>query len=129
MEPDLEEVAASLNERLSKLSISQLSRQEQMQLADMVECVSTVTKHQRSMDENATRYLLFFRQHMIRKGQVPQDRASITYREIVWAYHSSSQDILVDLTSRQFQGRMLWADAKDCGLFMWMSDVNALVWI
>ncbi|KAI4218521.1 MAG: hypothetical protein LQ349_008677 [Xanthoria aureola] len=126
MESDLEEVAASLNERLRKLSISQLSRQEQMQLADMVECVSTVTKHQRSMDENATRYLLFFRQHMIRKGQVPQNRASVTYREIVWAYHSGSQDILVDLTSRQFQGRMLWADAKDCGLFMWMSDVNAL---
>ncbi|KAL8645036.1 MAG: hypothetical protein Q9226_007480 [Calogaya cf. arnoldii] len=126
LEPNLEEVAASLKETLGKISIPQLSDQEQMHLADMVECVSTVIKHQRSMDENATRYLLFFRQHMIRKSQVTPNRRSITYREIVWAYHSGSQDILLDLTSRQFQGRMLWADAKDCGLSMWMNDVNAL---
>ncbi|KAL9638370.1 MAG: hypothetical protein Q9204_001528 [Flavoplaca sp. TL-2023a] len=125
-QPHIEEVAASLNETLSQLSIPQLSSQEQLHLADMVNCVSTVIKHQRSMDENATRYLLFFRQHMIRKSQTPPKRAGITYREIVWAYHSGSQDILVDLTSRQFQNRMLWADARDCGLFMWINDVNAL---
>lgn len=127
-QPHIKEVAASLNETLSQLSIPQLSSQEQTHLADMIDCVSTVIKHQRSMDENATRYLLFFRQHMIRKSQAPPVRAGITYREIVWAYHSGSQDILVDLASRQFQGRMLWADARDCGLFMWLNDVNALVW-
>ncbi|KAL8859597.1 MAG: hypothetical protein Q9178_003996 [Gyalolechia marmorata] len=126
IEPDFGEVVASLNEALSRASIPQLSSQEQMHLTDMVDCVSTVNKHQRSMDDNATRYLLFFRQHMIRKSQAPSDHASVTYREIVWAYHSSSQDILVDLTSRQFHGRMLWEDARECGLFMWMTDLNAL---
>ncbi|KAL8670977.1 MAG: hypothetical protein Q9168_004508 [Polycauliona sp. 1 TL-2023] len=126
MQPNLEEVAVSLKATLSKISVPQLSSQEQLHLTDMVDCVSTVIKHQRSMDENAMRYLLFFRQHMIRRSQVPPNRASVTYREIVWAYHSGSQDILVDLTSRQFEGRMLWADAKRCGLFMWMNDVNAL---
>lgn len=126
-EVDLEDVAASLNESLTKTSIPQLSSRQQMHLADMVECISTVEKHRRSMDENAIRYLLFFRQHMIRKAQVPSHRADITYREITWAYHSASQDILIDLVSRQFQGRMLWEHAKECGLFMWMSDLNALV--
>ena len=126
--PHIEEVAASLNETLSQISIPQLSSQEQTHLADMIDCVSTVIKHQRSMDENATRYLLFFRQHMIRKSQSPPNHAGVTHREIVWAYHSGCQDILVDLTSRQFQGRMLWADARDCGMFMWINDVNALVW-
>ncbi|KAI4173510.1 MAG: hypothetical protein LQ343_002848 [Gyalolechia ehrenbergii] len=125
-EVDLEDVAASLNESLTKTSIPQLSSRQQMHLADMVECISTVEKHRRSMDENAIRYLLFFRQHMIRKAQVPSHRADITYREITWAYHSASQDILIDLVSRQFQGRMLWEHAKECGLFMWMSDLNAL---
>lgn len=79
------------------------------------------------MDDNATRYLLFFRQHMIRKSQVPADKAGITFREIAWAYHSGSQEILVDLVSRQFQGRMLWEHAKESGIFMWMSDLTALV--
>ena len=79
------------------------------------------------MDDNATRYLLFFRQHMIRKGIAPAARVEITWREIVWAYHSSSQDILVDLVSRQFHGRMRWKHARESGMFMWMTDTNALV--
>ncbi|KAL8726270.1 MAG: hypothetical protein Q9166_006816 [cf. Caloplaca sp. 2 TL-2023] len=126
IEPNFGEIAAFLGELLTKVSIPQLSSQEQMHLADMVECVSTLDKHRRSMDDNATRYLLFFRQHMIRKSQVPANHAGITYREIIWAYHSGSQDILVDLASRHFQGRMLWEDAKECGMFMWMNDLNAL---
>ncbi|KAL8692137.1 MAG: hypothetical protein Q9218_002779 [Villophora microphyllina] len=124
--PEYGEVAPLLNEKLTKVSIPQLSSREQIHLADMIECVSTVDKHRRSMDDNATRYLLFFRQHMIRKSQVPANRAGITFREIAWAYHSGSQDILVDLVSRQFQGRMLWEHAKESGIFMWMSDINAL---
>ncbi|KAL8940426.1 MAG: hypothetical protein Q9216_002831 [Gyalolechia sp. 2 TL-2023] len=125
-EVDLEEVAASLNECLTKISIPQLSSQQQMHLADMVECISTVEKHRRSLDDNAIRYLLFFRHHMIRKAQTPPPRGDITYREIVWAYHSASQDILIDLVTRQFQGRMLWGHTKESGLFMWMTDLNAL---
>lgn len=123
---DLEEVAASLNEHLTKLSIPQLSSRQQIHLADMIECISTVEKHRRSMDENAIRYFLFFRHHMIRKAQAPSHRTDITYREIVWAHHSASQDILIDLISRQFQGRMLWEHAGECGLFMWITDINAL---
>ncbi|KAL9030373.1 MAG: hypothetical protein Q9196_001504 [Gyalolechia fulgens] len=125
-EVDLEDVAASLNESLTKISLPQLSSRQQMHLVDMVECISTVEKHRRSVDENAIRYLLFFRQHMIRKAQVPSYRVDITYREIVWAFHSTSQDILIDLVSRQFQGRMLWEHAKECGLFMWIAGPDAL---
>lgn len=124
---DLEDIATSLNEKLVRVSIPQLSSQSQMHLADIVECVSMAEKHRRSMDENAMRYLLFFRQYMIRKRQIPPNRAGISYREIVWAYHSASQDILVDLVSRQFQGRMLWEHARECGMFLWMTDLTALV--
>ena len=128
-EPDTvtEELATSLNENLAKLTIPQLSSHEQFYLADIVECVATAEKQRRSMDENAMRYLLFFRQHMIRKSQLPATQVSISWREMVWAYHSGSQDILVDLVSRQFQGRMLWEHARECGMFIWMTDLTALV--
>lgn len=122
-----EELAASLNENLAKLAIPQLSNHEQMHLADILECVATVEKHRRSMDQNAMRYLLFFRQHMVRKFQAPSAQFNVTWREIVWAYHSGSQDILVDLVSRQFHGRMLWEHARESGMFMWMTDLAALV--
>lgn len=122
-----EELAASLNENLAKLAIPQLSSHEQFYLADIIECVATAEKQRRSMDENAMRYLLFFRQHMIRKSQAPAAQVDVTWREIVWAYHSGSQDILVDLVSKQFQGRMLWEHARESAMFIWMSDLTALV--
>lgn len=122
-----EELAVSLNENLAKLAIPQLSSHEQFHLADIIECVATAEKQRRSMDDDAMRYLLFFRQHMIRKSQAPDSRVAITWREIVWAYHSSSQEILVDLVSKQFQGRMLWEHARESGMFMWMTDLTALV--
>lgn len=122
-----EDLAAQLNDILAKISIPQLSSLEQIRLADIVECVATVERHRRSMDDNAARYLLFFRQHMLRKSQAPSKQVSITWREIVWAFHSVSQDILVDLVSRQFHGKMLWEHARESGVFMWMTDLAALV--
>ena len=128
-EPDsvTEDLAAQLNENLAKIAIPQLSSSEQIRLADVVECVATVERHRRSMDDNAARYLLFFRQHMLRKGQAPSEQVHITWREMVWAFHSGSQDILVDLVSRQFHGKMLWEHARETGVFMWMTDLTALV--
>ena len=122
-----EELAASLNENLAKLSIPHLSGHEQIHLADIIECVATAEKHRRSMDENAMRYLLFFRQYLLRKIQAPGGHVGVTWRETVWAFQSGSQDILVDLVSRQSQGRMLWKHARESGMFMWMTDLTALV--
>lgn len=122
-----EDLAARLNGNLTKLPIPQLSNHEQIHLANIIECVATAEKYRRSMDDNAMRYLLFFRQHMLRKTQVPRIGFNITWREIVWAFHSGSQDILVDLVSKQFQGKILWMHARESGMFMWMTDLTALV--
>jgi hypothetical protein len=122
-----EEMAIILNESLAKLPLPYLTTQEQFHLVDIVECVATAEKHRRSMDENATRYLLFFRQNVLRNLQSQSKQSGISWREIAWAYHSSSQDILVDLVSRHHQGRMLWEHARDSGMFMWLTDMEALV--
>ena len=129
IEPDsvTEDLALSLNEDLTKKSIPYLSSQEQFHLADLIECVATAEKHRRSMDENATRFLLFFRRYMLRKSQHRSNGLGITWREISWAFHSNSQDILTDQVSRHFQGRMRWEQARESGMFMWLTDVTALV--
>lgn len=118
-----EEVASNLKELLTKKQIPLLSSREQFRLADIIECIGMVERHRRSIDDNAGRFLLFFRQHVLNEVH----KGPISWREIVWAFHSGSQDILVDLVSRHFSGRMLWLHAKECGVFMWMSDINALV--
>jgi hypothetical protein len=118
-----EEIASNLNELLTTKQIPLLSSREQFRLADIVECIGVVEKHRRSIDDNAGRFLLFFRQHIQSKVQ----KGAISWREITWAFHSGSQDILADLVSRHFNGKMLWQHAKESGIFMWITDINALV--
>jgi hypothetical protein len=118
-----EEVASNLKELLTTKRIPLLSSREQFRLADVIECIGMVEKHRRSIDDNAGRFLLFFRQHVLSETH----KGPISWREIIWAFHSGSQDILVDLVSRHFSGKMMWQHAKECGVFMWMSDINALV--
>ena len=117
----------AINERLMKLTLSQLSGHEQIQLADMIECLGLVEKHRRSMDENGARFMLFFRQQALRKGRTSE--IHLSWREINWAYHSGSQDILADFVTRQYHGTMLWKDARESGMFMWLTDRGTLVGI
>lgn len=119
-----ESVAAAINEKLTKIALPLLSRQEQIHLADIVECVAIVEKQRRSMDDNAARFMLFFRQHALRRGR--SNEAGLSWREINLAYHSNSQDILVDMVSHQFHGKVLWENARESGMFMWMTDTTAL---
>lgn len=120
-------IANALSEQLMRVTLPQLSSQEQFRLVDTIECVATVEKHRRSMDANAARYLLFFRQHMLRRSQGVANKDTVSWREIVWALHSGSQDILTDLVSRQFGGKMVWKAARESGMFLWLSDPAALV--
>src|ERR1700712_4700859 len=120
-----ESVAAAINEKLTRIALPQLSRQEQIHLADIIECVAIVEKQRRSMDDNAARFMLFFRQHILRRGRA--NEVSLSWREINWAYHSNSQDILADMVAHQFHGKMLWEHARESGIFMWMTDPTALV--
>ena len=122
-----EEFALSLQENLTHIALPHISSLDQIHLAGILETVAAVEKHRKLMDNLAMRYLLIFRQHMLRKGEDPAIRVEISWREIVWAFHSVSQDILVDLVSRQFQGKMQWQHARESGMFMWITDISALV--
>ncbi|KAH0359480.1 WD40 repeat-like protein, partial [Aureobasidium melanogenum] len=121
-----EEVAQSLVSLLSEKSVPQLSSTEQLSLADIIECVGMAEKHRRSIDENAARYLLFWRETVMRSRQ-SSSSAAVTWREMLWAYHSSSQDILVDLVTLQNKGQMTWSHARDTGVFVWLTDREALL--
>lgn len=120
-----EAVAASLNEKLTTVDLHQLSNASQMHLADIVECVAMVNKQRRSMDDNAARFVLFHRQHALHKGRA--NAMQLSWREINWAFHSNSQDILIDVVSKQFHGRTIWENARESGMFMWITDNTALV--
>ncbi|KAI6086637.1 regulator of V-ATPase in vacuolar membrane protein [Hypoxylon rubiginosum] len=119
-----EELAMAICEKLQRITIPQLSGHEQIQLLDIVECAGVVEKQRRSMDENGARFMLLFRQHALRKGRT--NEIHMSWREINWAYHSTSQDILTDFVSRQYHGTMLWENVRESGIFMWLADETAV---
>lgn len=128
-----EETASALTSLLTEKSIPQLSGTEQLSLADIIQCIGTVEKHRRSIDENAARFLLSWRESLTRSRQPnytqhkPTLAGAITWREMVWAYHSSSQDILVATITSYHKGRLEWSHARDTGIFMWLTDREALL--
>ncbi|OTB04577.1 hypothetical protein M426DRAFT_320691 [Hypoxylon sp. CI-4A] len=119
-----EDVSLAICEKLQQIPLPQLSGHEQIQLLDIVECFGVVEKQRRSMDENGARFMLFFRQHALRKGRT--NEIHMSWRETNWAYHSTSQDVLTDFVSRQFHGTMLWENARESGIFMWLADETAV---
>lgn len=126
--PLSEEVALQLTERLSNVSLPHLSEREQAILVKLVDSIGATARHINSVDQPGLRYLIFM--HYYHSQDLSQDLASSIeppWREIMWASLSTSQDILIDLTSRRYQNRMLWQDARSCGMFMWLEDVAAVV--
>lgn len=120
-----EDIAQIICEKLTSVALPQLSGNEQIQLVDMIECIGMVEKHRRSMDENGARFMIFYRQHALRKRRT--NEVSMSWREINWAYHSTSQDMLTDFVCRQHHGTLLWEHARESGMFMWLTDNAAVV--
>lgn len=119
-----EEVALQLIERLSDVSLPHLSEREQATLVKLVDSIGATARHINSVDQPGLRYLIFMHYY---HSQDLTSSIEPPWREMTWASLSTSQDILIDLSSRQYQNRMLWQDARSCGMFMWLEDIAAVV--
>lgn len=62
--------------------------------------------------------------------QMPKPRGAshFSFRNIVWAMHSDSQELLLEATSQCCKnGKMLWEDAKKLGVFLWLKSAETAV--
>ncbi|KAF3942287.1 hypothetical protein ABW19_dt0204590 [Dactylella cylindrospora] len=119
-------LCSELVSQLKEVSIPYLSGKEQISLAGIVECMSEEWLHRQSLDEWGVRYLLFFKHYNLQKANFASGSSGVSFREISWAFHSETQEILVDLVTKTFQNKMQWHQARDSGFFMWLKDANAL---
>ncbi|KAI0996628.1 Regulator of V-ATPase in vacuolar membrane protein 1 [Podosphaera aphanis] len=119
-----EEVASIINEKLSKVSLPGLLELDQEYLRDFVQVVAAVNNQKRSIDENAALYIQFLHLNTLRRDK--KNRVTLSWREFNWAYYSESQDILLSMVSRQYNGKVLWENARESGIFMWIKDPTAL---
>lgn len=58
---------------------------------------------------------------------VPPSLARLKYRDILWAFHSQSQDLLLDASRQACGERLSWTNAKSLGIFLWLKSSEALV--
>lgn len=54
-------------------------------------------------------------------------RDRIRYRDMVWAFHSNSQEILLAASTTACGGKVLWKDARAMGFFLWLNSIESLV--
>ncbi|ODQ51977.1 hypothetical protein SAICODRAFT_82421 [Saitoella complicata NRRL Y-17804] len=121
------EKAAELNQLLAEVTIPYLSRYNQMRLAAIITCVAEIEQHRRSMDLNGARYYLFLKLHGLTKHERQGGGdVSMSTRDFLWAFHSTSQEILMDRTMRAYDNRLSWADARESGMFLWCRSTDTL---
>lgn len=54
-------------------------------------------------------------------------RDRIRYRDMVWAFHSNSQEILLAASTAACGGKILWKDARAMGVVLWLNSIESLV--
>ncbi|CAE6416915.1 unnamed protein product [Rhizoctonia solani] len=112
-----------------------LSESEQAHLIVMIQTTLEIDEQRRALDANGLRYLISIRSFYtlnrrleafgddLKHNGVSNSRAGkrerLRYRDIVWAFHSESQQIMMDASTEACGGRMTWSDAKALGVFLW----------
>ncbi|EXJ67724.1 uncharacterized protein A1O5_09070 [Cladophialophora psammophila CBS 110553] len=113
----LSDYAEGLDDNLRRYKLWQLTNDEQARLVKQVDVVSEIEKQEESVDANGQRYL----QALYTYGD-----EGVPWSAIAFASLSTSQEVLVDLVTRLYGGKLTWEAARKSGLFCWLSDVEAL---
>jgi hypothetical protein len=92
-----------------------------------------VITQRRTLDYNGMRYLVSLRAFTLGINNpkdlgkdVPQ-ASRLHFRDVVWAFHSQSQDVLVEASVETCKGRMTWDNARALGLALWLKSPATLV--
>ena len=101
-----------------------------------------IEEQRRALDSNGLRYLISMRSfYIINTRSTSQDavqatnsapkqsgrRERLRYRDMIWAFHSESQELLLDVSTAACSGKMTWSDARALGIALWLKSGETLV--
>ena len=132
-----------LLDSLEEEPIPHLTPNEQQTLLVLIQTVGEIEEQRRALDANGLRYLITMRVFYIlnRRLSNPNSPASngqlssrinkrerLRYRDMIWAFHSESQELLLTASIGSCDGgKMLWSDAKALGVFVWLRSHETMV--
>lgn len=88
-----------------------------------------ITNQGESLDENGARFTALLENHFhLNKSLPPEQRQmQLESRDYVWALHSQSQDLLLERCIRLCDNKLVWEDARNLGLFIWLQKIDVVV--
>ncbi|KAG2150167.1 RAVE protein 1 C terminal-domain-containing protein [Suillus cothurnatus] len=132
----------TLMEQLETRPLPHLTPNEHAHLLVLIQTTLEIEEQRRALDANGLRYVISMRSFYILNRRVASDPSSprsngaiprstgwrerLRYRDMVWAFHSESQGLLLSTSTAACNGRMLWSDARALGVFIWLNSVESL---
>ncbi|KAG2154690.1 RAVE protein 1 C terminal-domain-containing protein [Suillus clintonianus] len=132
----------TLIEQLEARPLPHLTPNEHAHLLVLIQTTLEIEEQRRALDANGLRYVISMRSFYILNRRVTSDPSSprsngaiprstgwrerLRYRDMVWAFHSESQGLLLSTSTAACNGRMLWPDARALGVFIWLNSVESL---
>ncbi|KIK91309.1 hypothetical protein PAXRUDRAFT_34992 [Paxillus rubicundulus Ve08.2h10] len=132
----------SLVKQLEARPLPHLTPNEHAHLIVLIQTTLETDELQRALDANGLRYVLSMRSFYILNRRIASDPSSpcadadiprgtgwrerLRYRDMIWAFHSESQDLLLNTSVAACNGKMLWSDARALGVFIWLTSVDTM---
>ena len=111
------DIIERLKENIEKQRVSYLSDEEMSNLVKTVDIIGKLENIRTSVDEHALLYL---------QGLYISGETGVPWRSIMYASLSNSQEVLVDLVTHYYGGKLTWDAARKSGLFMWLSEPDSV---
>ncbi|ESK98022.1 wd repeat protein [Moniliophthora roreri MCA 2997] len=130
-----------LLEKLEMDPLPHLTPNEHAHLLVLIQTTLEIDEQRRALDANGLRYLTSMRSFYILNrlassssspesyGMVPRGsvrRERLRYRDMIWGFHSESQDLLLNASAAACNGKMCWSDARALGLALWLTSIDLM---
>ncbi|GAA6056051.1 hypothetical protein JCM3770_007000 [Rhodotorula araucariae] len=123
---------------LRKRSLRGLSTLEHEHLAILAQTVFETQSRTGSIDDDGLRYLVSMRSFYLYRHASPSSSSFATglngprvprlkYRDMLWAFHSEGQDLLLEESTKAAGGKLTWEAARTLGIGLWIKSQETLV--
>lgn len=135
------DTVSELTQQLEEKEMPLISKAEQRRLRSVLETMMYCSEHVKGLDNGALRFLFSWKLELLLmdvkhplhglqlNGQPKDDRAAVPemhWREVALAYHSTTQQPLLDILLAHYENKWTWEIARRLGVFAWLADRDAL---
>ncbi|KAK4541994.1 hypothetical protein LTR36_007194 [Oleoguttula mirabilis] len=139
-----EDMVRDLLEQLDEKDLPEVSDLEQKRLKKVLQALASVSEHIRGLDKCALRYLFSWRLQLLHMAEATDAKPNGTqtngvshppttplvpkmhWREIAFAYHSTTQQPLLDILTLHYDNKLTWDTVRSLGITAWLADQEAL---